>query len=214
MTRTRGWTFGAAVVGVLIIIAAWFLAIAPQRSEAADLRDQTAAQVQANDQLRLKTKQLQAQFASLPERQAQLAEIRQQMPDNPSLPALIRDLSTHAKAADVTLVSVSPGTPTPGLANPGGAAGTTAASGQLLSIPTVIEASGTYAELTLYLQKLQTQMRRAYLIESIELAELQNKDTAKGPLSLKLTGQIFVLDPDAAATGTSTAPVAPTTQAS
>lgn len=213
MTRTRGWTFGAAVVGVLIIIAAWFLAIAPQRSEAADLRDQTAAQVQANEQMRLKTKQLQAQFASLPERQAQLAEIRQQMPDNPSLPALIRDLSANAKAADVTLVSVSPGTPTPGLAASGTAAADPTA-GQLLTIPTMVEASGTYADLTLYLQKLQTQMRRAYLIENIELGELQNKDTAKGPLSLKLTGQIFVLDPDAAATGTSTTPVAPTTQAS
>lgn len=213
MTRTRAWTFGAAVVGVLIIIAAWFLAIAPQRSEAADLRDQTAAQLQANEQTRLKTKQLQAQFASLPERQAQLAEIRQQMPDNPSLPALIRDLSTNAKAADVTLVSVSPGDPTPGLPTTG-ADGTQATTSQLLAIPTEIEASGTYAELTLYLQKLQTEMRRAYLIENVELSEVKGQETAKGPLTMTLSGQIFVLDPDAPAAADPTTPVAPTTQAS
>jgi Tfp pilus assembly protein PilO len=213
MTRTRAWTFGAAVVAVLIIIAAWFLAISPQRSEAADLRDQAAAQQQANEQMRLKTKQLQAQFASLPERQAQLAEIRQQMPDNPSLPALIRDLSSNAKAADVTLVSVSPGDPVPGLPTVGAAAAD-ASTAQLLSIPTQIEASGTYAQLTLFLQKLQTEMRRAYLIENVELGEVKNQETSKGPLSMSLGGQIFVLNPDASADSTPTTPVAPATQAS
>jgi Tfp pilus assembly protein PilO len=215
MNQTRAWSFGAAVVAVLLVIAAWFVAISPQRSEAADLRDQTTAQQQSNEQLKLKTKQLQAQFASLPERQAQLAEIKQQLPDNPALPALIRDLSSHASTAGVALVSVSPGDPVPATpaapAAPGAVSTATARGGQLLSIPTEVVASGSYADLTLYLQRLQTQMRRAFLIEGIELAPLQDKDTTKGPLSMKLTGQIFVLDSAApAAAGGVTAPVAPT----
>jgi Tfp pilus assembly protein PilO len=222
MNQTRAWSFGAAVVAVLLVIAAWFVAISPQRSEAADLRDQTTAQQQSNEQLKLKTKQLQAQFASLPERQAQLAEIKQQMPDNPALPALIRDLSSHASTAGVTLVSVSPGEPVPATpaapVAPGApAAGSTATArgGQLLSIPTEVVASGSYADLTLYLQRLQTQMRRAVLIEGIELTPLQDQNTTKGPLSMKLTGQIFVLDSAApAAAGGVTAPVAPTTSTS
>lgn len=219
MNQTRAWSFGAAVVAVLLVIAAWFVAISPQRSEAADLRDQTTAQQQSNEQLKLKTKQLQAQFASLPERQAQLAEIKQQLPDNPALPALIRDLSSHASTAGVALVSVSPGDPVPATpatpAAPGAGSTATARGGQLLSIPTEVVASGSYADLTLYLQRLQTQMRRAFLIEGIELAPLQDKDTTKGPLSMKLTGQIFVLDSAApAAAGGVTAPVAPTTSTS
>ena len=215
MNQTRAWSFGAAVVAVLLVIAAWFVAISPQRSEAADLRDQTTAQQQSNEQLKLKTKQLQAQFASLPERQAQLAEIKQQLPDNPALPALIRDLSSHASTAGVALVSVSPGDPVPATpAAPGAGSTATARGGQLLSIPTEVVASGSYADLTLYLQRLQTQMRRAFLIEGIELAPLTDK-TTKGPLSMKLTGQIFVLDSAApAAAGGVTAPVAPTTSTS
>jgi Tfp pilus assembly protein PilO len=216
MNQTRAWSFGAAVVAVLLVIAAWFVAISPQRSEAADLRDQTTAQQQSNEQLKLKTKQLQAQFASLPERQAQLAEIKQQLPDNPALPALIRDLSSHASTAGVALVSVSPGDPVPATpAAPGAGSTATARGGQLLSIPTEVVASGSYADLTLYLQRLQTQMRRAFLIEGIELTPLQDQNTTKGPLSMKLTGQIFVLDSAApAAAGGVTAPVAPTTSTS
>src|SRR6185312_2999209 len=107
------WSAGAAVVGVLLIVAAWFLLISPQRSEAASLREQVTQQENTNAAVKLQTQQLKAQFASLPARQAQLAEIKQQMPDNPALPSLVRDLSKYAKAADVTLISVAPTTPTP-----------------------------------------------------------------------------------------------------
>src|SRR5690242_8457876 len=113
MSKTRVWGAGFAVVAVLMLIASWFLLISPQRSEASDLRDQTAAQQQQNDQIRLQTQQLKAQFASLPARQAQLAEIKQEMPENPALPSLIRDLSKYAGQADVTLQSVAPTTPAP-----------------------------------------------------------------------------------------------------
>ena len=88
-------------LALLLVIAAWFLLIAPERSNAADLRDQVSAQEASNEQIALKTKQLEAQFASLPARQAQLAEIKQQMPDNPALPSLIRDLSSNATSAGV-----------------------------------------------------------------------------------------------------------------
>ncbi len=212
MTSSRVWSAGAAVVGVLLVIAAWFLLISPQRSAAADLRDQTASQQAANDQIRIKTKQLQAQFASLPERQAQLAEIRQQMPDNPALPSLIRDLSSYADSAGVTLVSVAPGTPqaeTPQQASTAAAPGAQpapAAGAQLMAIPTVVNASGTYSELTLYLQKLQSSMRRAFLVEGIQLAHdssgSSDKATAANALQMTITGKIFQLSSTAGAAST------------
>jgi type IV pilus assembly protein PilO len=209
------WSAGAAVVGVLLVIAAWFLFISPQRSAAADLRDQTASQQAANDQIRIKTKQLQAQFASLPERQAQLAEIKQQMPDNPALPSLIRDLSSYAESAGVTLVSVAPGSPqpeTPTASAPvaPGQPVVAATGAQLMSIPTVVTASGSYSELTLYLQKLQSSMHRAFLVEGIQLAAdssgTAEKSTNDVALQMTVTGKIFQLSTTAAAPTTVTAP--------
>jgi Tfp pilus assembly protein PilO len=219
MNSTRTWTAGTAVAAVLLLIAGWFVLISPQRSEAADLRDQVTAQNAANDQIALKTKQLQAQFASLPERQAQLAEIKQQMPDNPALPSLIRDLSSYAESAGVTLDSVAPGTPAAVVAAAPAAApaGQPVAPGQapaagstdgLVSIPTTVTAVGSYSELTLYLQKLQSSMRRAFLVNTVTLAKANTKTA--GDLTMTLNAEIFVMQ-TAAAPATPKAPVAPTT---
>jgi Tfp pilus assembly protein PilO len=223
MTSTRTWTAGTAVAAVLLLIAGWFLLISPQRSEAADLRDQVTAQNASNDQIALKTKQLQAQFASLPERQAQLAEIKQQMPDNPALPSLIRDLSSYAESAGVTLDSVSPGAPAAVVAAapaaPATPAGQPVAPGQapaaastdgLMSIPTTVTAVGSYSELTLYLQKLQSSMRRAFLVNTVNLAKANTGTGTSGDLTMTLNAEIFVMQ-IAAAPATPTTPVAPTT---
>jgi type IV pilus assembly protein PilO len=216
MNSTRTWTAGTAVAAVLLLIAGWFLLISPQRSQAADLRDQVTAQNAANDAIALKTKQLQAQFASLPERQAQLAEIKQQMPENPALPSLIRDLSSYAESAGVKLDSVAPGTPVAvAPAAPAAPAGQPVAPGQapaaastdgLLSIPTTVTAIGSYSELTLYLQKLQSSMRRAFLVNTVNLTKANTTGGSSGDLTMTLNAEIFVMQAAAA-------PAAPTTPA-
>lgn len=215
MTSSRKWTAGAVAVAVLLTLASWFLLIAPQRSEASDLRDQTAAQVNTNDQIRLKTQQLQAEFASLPERQAQLAEIKQQLPDGPGLPTLVRDLSSYAKSAGVSLQSVAPGVPTAvgaatgaGVTTPGATPAPSASGVTLQAIPTTVTATGTYAELTLYLQKLQSSMRRAFLIQNIQLAPApEDKSVGTPDLLMTIQGEIFVMTTPSAPAATA----APTT---
>jgi type IV pilus assembly protein PilO len=228
MTTTRVWSAGAAVAALVMVIAGWFLLISPQRSEAASLREQTVSQQGVNDSMRLKTEQLKAQFASLPERQAQLAEIQQQMPGNAALPSLIRSLSGAADAAGVTLTSIAPGAPTALTpAGPTGAAGATTLAGgpaaPLQAISTTVVTGGSYAELTLFMQKLQT-MRRAFLVENIGLtagadvaatttttASAVKKST--GELTMTVTGKVFVLSADAAAapaTATTPSPAAST----
>ncbi len=199
MSKTRVWSAGTALVGVLLVIASWFLLISPQRSEAASLRQQDTQQQAFNDQLKLKTQQLKAQFASLPARQAQLAEIKQQMPENPALPSLVRDLSKYADQAGVTLVSVAPNTPAPLASST--ATGTTAAtaSAPIQQIQTAVVTSGSYAELTLYLQKLQAQMRRAVMVDSIALTKSSVDGAATSDLQMTLTTRVFVLDTKAAA---------------
>jgi Tfp pilus assembly protein PilO len=213
MTKTRAWIAGATALGLLLSVASWFLLISPQRSEAASLREQATSQRAFNDEIKTKTKQLQAQFASLPARQAQLDEIRQQMPNNPALPSLVRSLSEHAESSGVNLESIAPTTPAPLAAAPAPGTPTTAApTAGIQQIQTTIGLTGTYAELTLYLQKVQRQMRRAVLIESVALAESTESTEggqpaatevgASPPLKLTITGKVFVLDPKAVAVAT------------
>src|ERR671920_1106595 len=113
MTMTNRWIAGAVAAALALVAASWFLLISPQRSQAAELREQAAAQQAANDMIRLRTQQLKAQFASLPQRRAQLAEIQQQLPNSPDLSALLRQLSTVADDAGVAVDSISPAQPQP-----------------------------------------------------------------------------------------------------
>jgi hypothetical protein len=80
----------------------------------------------------------------------------------------------------------------------------------LLSIPTTVTAVGSYSELTLYLQKLQSSMRRAFLVNTIALVPANGATgTATGDLTMTLNAEIFVMAADAPATPKT--PVAPTT---
>ena len=174
MTKTRTWSAATSALCVLLIVAAYFLLIAPKRAEAADLRDQTVAQDQANQQSRLKIQQLKAQYAELPTKQAELAVIKQQLPDNPALPTLIRTLASMADATGVTLVSLAPAPPTavvlaaapvvaPAVAPAAGApvaapvaaAAPAAPTTSLFGITTTMVIKGDYAASTLFVQKLQ-----------------------------------------------------------
>ena len=222
MTKTRTWSAATAGLCVLLILAAYFLLIAPKRAEAADLRDQTVAQDQANQQTQVKTQQLKAQYAQLPAKQAELAVIKQQLPDNPALPGLIRTLSAMADASGVTLVSLAPAPPAPfaGTAVPAApvvapaaagkvASAGTAASGttQLFGIATNLVITGDYAGSTLFIQKLQaasargsgSQLSRAFLVQSIKVAPFAATNVGttsmakKGQVQTTVTGQVFIL---------------------
>lgn len=110
-TATRKWVAGTLVLCLLIAVAAWFLAISPKRAEAAELEQQTAAAQASNQQLAARIEQLKLQFAELPQYQAELAAIKQAMPEDPALPTLVRDLDAMAERTDVTLMSLAPGQP-------------------------------------------------------------------------------------------------------
>lgn len=200
MTRTRAWTGGVAVGCLLFVVAAWFLAIAPQRAEAADLRQRAVAQQATNDLTRLRTQQLKAQYAELPARQADLRVIARQMPATPQLAVIVRTVTSMAVATGVSLRSITPTAPT------AGAASATAAGGSAVTtMPTTLVVAGDYAAVTLFLQKLQaakpsprhTTMERAYLVQSVSLApDSTTPDggaVVRGRVQLTVTGQFFVM---------------------
>ncbi len=104
------------------------------------------------------------------------------MPENPALPSLVRDLSSYADDAGVGLVSVAP-SHAAALGSGGASTSATsaaAATAPIQQIQTHVVTTGSYAELTLYLQKLQSKMRRAILVENLQLAKAERpKDAAE-----------------------------------
>jgi Tfp pilus assembly protein PilO len=213
MSQSRIWVGGAAAVTILMVIASYFLLISPKMSDASDLRAQKVSTEQANDQLKLDIAQLKAQFATLPARQAELATIKQQMPTTPNLPTLIRSFSTMANEAGVTLVSISPSSPAPVATT---STTTAATSNGLVGIPVAVNVQGDYASSELFLQKLQTEMRRAYLVQGLAITPgaglpTQFPQPVNGTVAVAITGSVFVLPASATATGTTTGAASSTT---
>ena len=89
---TRRWSLLTAVLIVGILAASWFLLVSPKRSEAAELRVQATEQQASNDALVQQLTVLKAQSLDLPKQKAELAVLGKQIPNNPALPTLIRDL--------------------------------------------------------------------------------------------------------------------------
>jgi Tfp pilus assembly protein PilO len=113
MNKMRQWSMLTGLAVVVVFAAGWYLAVSPQRHHAAELRGDAATQQAANAQLLGQINQLKQQKRGLPAQQRLLDRIAAQIPDNPALPALIRDLSTAANAAGVDLESMAPATPSP-----------------------------------------------------------------------------------------------------
>jgi type IV pilus assembly protein PilO len=118
MSVTRKWSLLAAVLALAIIAAGWFLLIAPKRTEAAGLREQTVSQEDANARLTQQLEVLRAQQAELPQQRARLAVMRTQIPDNPALPSLIRDLTTAGRKVGVSIDTMAPAVPAPLVVRP------------------------------------------------------------------------------------------------
>jgi len=112
LTPTTAWSLGTAGLCVALTAALWFLLIEPERAEATATREQTVAAEQSNAQLQIRIDQLRQEYADLPSRQAELAAIRQALPEEPALAALVRELNEASVDAGVTVNSLTSGAAT------------------------------------------------------------------------------------------------------
>lgn len=147
MDKMRQWSLltGLAVVGVLA--AGWFLMVSPQRSHANELRGQAASKQQSTAGLLTQVAQLKQQAKDKPAQQRTLMKIATQIPDNPQLPTLIRELTAAAHDAGVSLQSLSPSAPTLVTATAAGTtttAGAAASAAPLAQIPVTLQVTGSY----------------------------------------------------------------------
>jgi type IV pilus assembly protein PilO len=231
MTDTRKWSALAAVLVVAIFAASWFLLISPKRGDAAELRGKAAAKSEENARLAEQITMLQEQQKDLPTQQAKLAAMRTQIPTNPALPSLIRDLTAAGKKAGVSIDSMAPSLPIAVVEAPSttvvaptttgdGSASTgstapkappthaAAPTSALFQVPLTLTVTGSYFELEQFVGKLET-VRRAYLVTGFKLGPPQDANAKAGDLTIVIDGRVFLSQP-AAATPT-TPVVAPAT---
>jgi len=176
MSKTRQWTMLTAVVCLAVLAAGWFLVVKPQRGQASDLRTQKSQVDAQSSQLQSQVAQLRQQQKGLPAQQKVLSQIATKIPDNPALPALIRQLSAAADGAGVTLVSLAPGQPTLAQAPIGAATTTTTtssassavAAAPLANIPLAIQVQGTYFNVEQFFAAVES-LSRAMLVSGFTL---------------------------------------------
>jgi Tfp pilus assembly protein PilO len=196
MTQSRKWSLMALVVVLAILAAGWFLLVAPKKSEAADLRTQNESALSANNQLRAKLNELKALAPELPKREAEFATIRRQIPDNPALPDLIRQLSSAASKSGAELATLAPATPV-AIAAPVASGTTAAVSDQLMLVPLAITVTGSYTSAEDFVDRLE-KMRRLVMITGFTMAS-DTGDQAPGDVTLNLTGRVYMVNPAGAA---------------
>ena len=230
MTASRKWSAVATVLVVAIFAAGWFLLISPKRSEAADLKAQAANQDVANQRLEDQVRMLVEQQAELPKQRAMLAVLRKQIPDNPALPTLIRNLTAAGRKTGVTIDSLAPNLPVPVVssAQPVVATTTTDASAaasesgteaapaavaappapSLYQVPLKVVLTGSYFELEQFVNRLEG-LRRSFQVTGFTLEPAATEETTEGTgdLQLSLDGRVFI-SPPASTTTTPTTPVA------
>ncbi len=211
MTRSRQWTMGTVVAVLLILVGGWFLLIAPKHASAADLRASTTAQEQNNMTLSAQVAMLKQQKAGLPAQEAKLATIRQHIPDNPALPSFIRSLSSLAKTSNVGLQSIAPVAPTANTSPAVSPAGTKPAGvlPQLQTVGVTINVLGTYANVELFMNKLES-LKRSFLVTGLQLSPgaagtsgAAGAATSSGPptLTVIITARVFDVSSIGAAGG-------------
>jgi len=192
MDKLKQYVTLTVLAAVVILAAGWFLLVSPKKGEATLLQEQAAQKTAANSVLETELQVLRIQAKELPKKQAELARVAAKIPDNPSLPGLIRALTAAGTSAGVELVSVTPelpvvlagATPVAPVAPPATApAGSGTAPGaqaaavapsagaavQLAAIRISVNVAGEYFEVEQFLANLEN-LPRALRVSNLTLA--------------------------------------------
>lgn len=240
LSLTKRWIIGGALLCVLLLVASWFLLIQPQRAEAAELREHTATVQTQNTQLETRIRQLEAQYRQLPSYRAELAAIKQAMPEDISESTLLRSVQAVADGTGVNFYSVAIEAPVlladpaaeaaPAAAPPEGeeaaaapapspSVAPAAAGPAVYKVPTNFQAQGTFVGIETFLQKLQTEMPRAMLVTGIELTAATTGQavggkpaTSRGDVELTMSANVYVLREEGTDAAVVTSPTPATSQ--
>lgn len=182
---------GALLLGVL----AWFFLFQPQREVRAELEAETERLTQQQQQVRLEIARLEEIRANEVEVRAALARAEQYIPDGPGQPSVIRLFQLAADASGVEIVQLTFSDPAEvvGL----GTLPPTGPGTLVAQIPLQLGVEGGYFQVADFLRRLETELPRAVLVESVSVIEATSP-AAFPTLGVTLSGRLFAIVPAAA----------------
>ena len=195
------WTGGTAAVCLGLAAVAYVGLVGPRRGEATELTASAAATQTQNDALEIQVAQLKAQFAKLPQKQAELATVLTQLPVDAAVPTVVRSLNALASASGVALDAVTPGAaqlldakghPTPATLSAGAAGSGSGGPGQVVGVPLTLTVHGPYFKAVTFLKGVQSG-QRAFLVTGLQVT------VAGEDVTLTVRGRVFALPGAAAA---------------
>jgi type IV pilus assembly protein PilO len=162
----RLWMLGGLAGIIVIVVAAYLLAIKPINADREDKQGQVEDQELALVTLKHDLADLKTKAKDLPTYTAQLDAKKAAMPESYDVPNYLRALQTSGTAVSVTVSGVSVGAP----AKSTGAA-------DVVSVAITLTATGTPANLSRFLNRLQNVQSRAVLINSVSLGAAASEST-------------------------------------
>jgi hypothetical protein len=155
----RLWMLGGLFGIIVLVVAAYMLAIKPIYADKADKQGQADDQEMTLVTLKTQLSQLKAKAKDQAMYTAQLNAKTAAMPDSYDVPNYLRALQTSGTAVNVLVSAVSVGVP----AKVTGAA-------DVITVPINLTATGAPADLGRFINRLQNVQSRAVLITSISLS--------------------------------------------
>ncbi|WP_306212212.1 type IV pilus inner membrane component PilO [Actinoplanes sp. RD1] len=183
----RLWMAAGFVTIVLMSVAAWFLLISPQYTEANDLQEQTDTSLSQATVLRKRIVALKKEKANLAELKAALKTYQEALPSDAGTSAFLRQLQQSGTDLGVEVGGMTVGSPAESKDSTG-----------VLELPIQLTVTGKPAALGDFLEQLQGGgQKRAVLLNSATwTASMDADDPAKTSISLQL--KAFVAPPVAA----------------
>jgi Tfp pilus assembly protein PilO len=224
-----------AVLMVGVLAAGYFLLVSPKKGEVSKLHGQAATQRDSNDDLASEIKRLEKQATSLPAKQARLAQIQRNIPNNPAVPALVRSLTKSGRETGMKIEILEPSAPVyldgaavaaaPVAAQPAAkpgakasdaprasqpVAGAQVAVGKLAMVPIKITLWGSFAETEEFFSEIE-KLKRTLMVTKAEIGwdppARDNSNFSPGDLKVVIEARVFMrsVSPAAAKPATATA---------
>lgn len=202
---TRQMTLLAALGAVLVIALWWLFLYSPGQEELAAVEEDVAAAEAEAASLQQRVAALEAVRARAPETEAAIAQLLSIVPDDPALPAALRQITAAAEDAGVSIEALATARPSV----------TDEALG-LYNAAISMTATGSYFQLVDLLRRLEDPAitARGFIFDNLAIVPSEYPE-----LNVTLTGRMFaqldpvpVPEPDAATGPTGNATEAPTEQ--
>lgn len=213
------WIGGTVFIALVMVAAAWFLAVSPELTDASETRDEAVLAAEQNELMELKILKLKADFEKLPEYEAQLVTLQEGIPADIDMADYLRELDAIGSARGVTITAVSPSSPEPVvIAQPAAASAPVTDSGTqddatvstdesttvpatpnpiapdgFTAIPVSISVLGSYDATLWFLNDLQRGTKRLFLVSGITGSSLDEQEAGGGKPATAVGDQELVI---------------------